>query len=192
MCYLYWVDLWTSPQSNKFFNKNKINRREICRSRNGLNTHRNRFVETEKRWWNLNISENRKKEAEKPKRIGWVTYSMDSHTNGSLSSDGAASAKRRNNVRRRWDGKYANILNPSNSETSKRAKTKERKFTVSHQPSKTYPQASEAFPGEIFICKIFSANIFFRCFQFSPIISPKKTQTVEVLKIVYFKSWKPP
>jgi hypothetical protein len=68
---------------------------------------------------NLNIGKPQKAE----------TYSMDSHTNGGLSTEGASEHKEEKIFGGDEREKYANILNPSNSETSKRER---HKLTVTH------------------------------------------------------------
>lgn len=70
--------------------------------------------------------------------------------------------------------KYANILNPSNSETSKRERNDR------DSPSVTDPK--EAF-GETFCMKIFG-KYFFR-FYGSPSLFAKKTQTHMRLNIIF-------
>lgn len=113
---------------------------------------------------NLNIGKPQKAE----------TYSMDSHTNRGLSKGSAREHKEEKIFRSDEREKYANILNPSNSETSKK-RTKRQKLTVSHWSKK---RLLVRFLHENFIKYVSS---FYRSTSFSA----KKTQTHMGLDIIF-------
>ena len=96
---LFWALALIPSKYNKFFNKNQINKWNLpfC-DLNTLPIDSRRCGRVKEA--NLNIGKPQKAE----------TYSMDSHTNGSLSAQSAEWTEGRQNIRRRWKGKICKYL----------------------------------------------------------------------------------
>lgn len=125
------------PQSNKFFNKNKINKWNLpfCHLNNPQSMHERRKLR--KKGKTFKYREPQKRKAETYRRqsniFNGFAYKWELiESAAEYEEEECSEAMRR---------KYANILNPSNSKTSKESRT----FTVTHW---TYP--NEAFYANIF------------------------------------------